>query len=103
MIIGVFIQKAVHVTLLLQIFVNPYGNSIQTQHKYKHQYWQQETVLPITQLKAVLNSLNFGALNNTLSPPPQSPHLHTHTHTHTHTQRDEETTFLHFCMLCYSD
>ena len=55
-LIGIFLQRAVHVTLLLQIFVNPYGNSIQAQHKYKHQTWEQESVLTITQLKAVLNS-----------------------------------------------
>ena len=60
MFIGVFLQKAVCVTqlllLLLQIFVNAYGNSNQAQYKYKRQNWQQGTVLPITQLIAVLNS-----------------------------------------------
>jgi hypothetical protein len=56
MLIGIFVQRAVRVTLLLQIFVNSYGNSIQAQNKYKHQNWEQESVFPITQLKAVLNS-----------------------------------------------
>jgi hypothetical protein len=56
MCIGVFLHRAVWVTLLLQIFVHPYGNSIQAQHKYKCQNWQQETVLPITQLNVVLDS-----------------------------------------------
>ena len=67
-----------------RFFFYPYGNSIQAQQKYKHQNWQQKSVLPVTQLKVFLNSLNFGTLNSTLSRPSQPPPLHTHTHTHTH-------------------
>jgi hypothetical protein len=55
-LIEVFLQRAVCAKKLLQIFVNPYGNSIQAQHKHKCQYRQQETVVPTTQLKAVVIS-----------------------------------------------
>ena len=44
--------------------------------------------------------------NHTLNSTPTSTpstQTHTHTNTQTHTQRDEETSFLHFCTLCYSD
>ena len=43
----------------------------------------------------ILKTLAQFTTHSHLHPKPQPP-----PHTHTHTHRDEETTFLHFCMLC---